>query len=277
MKTVIQRYWRMGLGALIVAGILLLGLSGYLAPVIRVVMNPVVSAQSWLATRYLAIYELVRSPGDISTLRQENERLKTENALLRSQLIQLQEQQNDYDTLYALLRVARSRPDSDYLAAMVIGRDPSPFLRYIYINQGSDAGLRRGMPVVTDQGLAGRIIAVSADAAQVQLITDAASAVNVRLPDSEADAMLVGSVTGDVMLEMVPQEFAIQPGELVLTSGLGGTYPSNILVGQVVSVRRLETALFQSAAIQPVVDFSDLRWVLVITDFNPIDLTPLGP
>ena len=277
MKTVIQRYWRVGLGALIVAGILLLGLSGYLAPVIRVVMNPVVSAQSWLATRYLALYELVRSPGDISSLRQENDRLKTENALLRSQLIQLQEQQNDFETLYALLRVARSRPDSDYLAAMVIGRDPSPFLRYIYINQGSDAGLRRGMPVVTDQGLAGRIVAVSSDAAQVQLITDANSAVNVRLPDSEADAMLVGSVTGDVMLEMSPQEYSIEPGELVLTSGLGGTYPSNILVGQVVSVRRLETALFQNAAIQPVVDFSNLRWVLVITDFNPIDLTPLGP
>lgn len=277
MKNAIQRYWRTGAAILIVGGLLLLALSGYLAPVIRVVMNPVVSAQSWLATRYLAIYELFRSPGDVTALRQENERLRTENALLRSQVIQMQEQQNDFESLYALLKVARTRPDSDYLAAMVIGRDPSPFLRYIYINQGSDAGLRRGMPVVSDQGLAGRIVAVSADAAQVQLITDAASAVNVRLPNSKADAMLTGSVTGDINLEMIPQEVKLQVGELILTSGLGGTYPSNILVGQVVSVRRLETALFQSAAVQPVVDFSSLRWVLVVTDFQPIDLTPLNP
>jgi rod shape-determining protein MreC len=131
------------------------------------------------------------------------------------------------------------------------------------------------MPVLTDQGLAGRVVAVSADAAEVQLITDSSSAVNVRLPETGADAMLVGSVTGDMTLEMIPQEIEVKQGELILTSGLGGTYPPNLLVGQVVSVRKLETALFQSAAVQPVVDFTDLRWVLVITDFQPVDLSPL--
>jgi len=275
MKTAIQKYWRVAASVLIVAGLLLLALSSYLAPAIQVIMNPIVAAQSWFGTRYLAIYNLVRSPGDVTALRQDNERLRTENALLRSQLIQLQEQQKDYSTLYALLKVARTSPDSNYMAAMVIGRDPSPFMRYVYINQGSDAGLRRGMPVVTDQGLAGRIVAVSADAAEVQLITDSSSAVNVRLPDTGADAVLQGSVTGDVTLEMIPQEIEVKPGELILTSGLGGTYPSNLLVGQVVNVRKLETALFQSAAVQPVVDFTDLRWVLVITDFKPVDLAPL--
>ena len=275
MKNVLQQYWRVGVLALIVAGLLLLALSGYLSPVIRVVMNPVVSAQSWLATRYLAIYSLVRSPGDVTQLRQDNERLKTENALLRSQLIQLQQEQKDFTIMDALLNVARTRPDSHYIAAMVIGRDPSPFMRYVFINQGSDAGLRRGMPVITDQGLAGRIVAVSADAAQVQLVTDASSAVNVRLPDTKADAVLQGSVTGDITLEMIPQEVKVQPGEIILTSGLGGNYPPNLLVGQVASVRKLENSLFQSAAVQPVVDFTDLRWLLVITDFKPTDLSPL--
>jgi rod shape-determining protein MreC len=275
MKTVFLKYWRVGVLGLIAAGLILLALSGYLAPVIRVVTNPIVSAQSWLATRYLALYSLVRSPGDITQLRQENESLKNENALLRSQIIQLQEQQKDFTILDSLLKVARARPDSHYLAAMVIGRDPSPFMRYVYINQGSDSGLRRGMPVVTDQGLVGRIIAVSSDAAQVQLITDSSSAVNVLLPDSKADAVLAGSVTGDVTLEMIPQETEVKPGELILTSGLGGNYPANLLVGQVASVHKMETALFQTAAVQPSVDFTDLRWVLVITEFKPTDLSPL--
>jgi rod shape-determining protein MreC len=275
MKNVFNQYWRAGALALIVAGILLLALSGYLSPVIRLVMNPVVAAQSWFATRYLTIYSLVRSPGDVTQMRQENEQLKTENALLRSQLIQAQEQQKDFTSLYSLLKVARTRPENQYLAAMVIGRDPSPFMRYVYINQGSDSGLRRGMPVITDQGLAGRVVAVSSDAAEVQLLTDADSAVNVRLPDSKADAVLAGSVTGDVTLEMIPEEANVKPGELILTSGLGGNYPANLLVGQVASVHKLETALFQTAAVQPVVDFSDLRWVLVITDFKPTDLSPL--
>lgn len=275
MKDFLQKNWRTGIVTLLVAGIMMLALSGYLAPVVKVVLEPVVAVQRWLATRYLAVYQLVRSPGDVTAIRTENERLKNENALLRSQLIQLQEQQKDNDVLYSLLRVARTRPDSNYVAAMVIGRDTNPFMRYILIDQGSDSGLRHGMPVLTAQGLVGRIDAVTASAARVQLITDPDSAVNVRLPDAQADGILVGSVTGDVNLDMIPQEAEMRPGELILTSGLGGTYPSNILVGQVASVRKLETALFQNASVQPVVDFANLRAVLVVTNFKPVDLSPL--
>lgn len=276
MKNFLQKYWRTGAVTLLVAGLMMLALSGFLAPVIQVALDPVVAAQRWLGTRYLAIYSLIRSPGDVTSLRTENEQLKNENALLRSQLIQLQEQQKDYDVLYSLLQVARQQPTNDYVAAMVIGRDANPFMRYVLIDQGSDSGLRRGMPVITAQGLVGRVDAVTANAARVQLITDPGSAVNVRLPSAEADAVLVGSVTGDLSIEMVPQDVNVAPGELILTSGLGGTYPSNILVGQVASVRKMETALFQSASVQPVVDFANLRAVLVVTQFRPVDLDPLN-
>lgn len=275
MRDFLQKYWRPGAVALIVAGIMLLALSGFLAPFLRVAMDPFVAAQRWFSTRYLAVYQLVRSPGDLTTLRNDNERLKNENALLRSQVIQLQEQQKDYDVLYSLLKVARARPDSTYVAAMVIGRDTNPFMRYVLIDEGSDAGLRHGMPVVTDQGLVGRIDAVTSNAARVQLLTDPNSAVNVNLPVSQADGLLEGSVTGDITLEMVSQQAELHAGDLILTSGLGGTYPSNILVGQIASVRKQETALFQSASVQPAVDFSSLRAVLVVTNFKPVDMSPL--
>jgi rod shape-determining protein MreC len=127
MRNFLQQYWRTGAVALVIAGLILLGLSGYLAPVLKVTLDPFVGAQRWLATRYLAVFEMVRSPGDVTQLRSENEQLKNENARLRSQLIQLQEEQKDNEVLYALLRVARARPDSNYVAAMVIGRDSNPF------------------------------------------------------------------------------------------------------------------------------------------------------
>jgi rod shape-determining protein MreC len=275
MRDFLQKNWRTGVVTLLVAGVMMLALSGYLAPVVRVVLEPVIAMQRWFATRYLVVYQLLQSPGDVTAIRTENDRLNNENALLRSQLIELQEQQKDNDVLYSLLRVARTRPDNNYVAAMVIGRDTNPFMRYILIDQGSDSGLRHGMPVLTAQGLVGRVDAVTANAARVQLITDPDSAVNVRLPDSNADGMLVGSVTGDIQLDMIPQEAKMRPGELILTSGLGGSYPSNILVGQVASVRKLETALFQSASVQPVVDFTNLRAVLVVTNFKSVDLSPL--
>jgi rod shape-determining protein MreC len=275
MKNFLQQYWRTGAVALVIIGLVLLALSGYIAPVFKLALDPIVGVQRWVATRYLAVFEMVRSPGEVSQLRTENDQLKNENARLRSQVIQLQEEQKGNEVLYALLRVARSRPDSNYVAAMVIGRDANPFMRYILIDQGSDAGLRHGMPVLTAEGLVGRIEAVTSNAARVQLITDPNSAVNVRLPGANTDAMLVGSVTGDLTIEMIPQGAQVQPGELILTSGLGGSYPGNILIGQVAGVRRLETALFQSASVQPAMDFQNLRAVLVVTDFRPVDLSPL--
>jgi rod shape-determining protein MreC len=87
--------------------------------------------------------------------------------------------------------------------------------------------------------------------------------------------MLIGSVTGDVSLDMISQDATVTVGDVVLTSGLGGTYPPNLLVGQVVSVRKLDYELFQQAALQPSVDFNRLGFVLIITNFAPVDITPL--
>jgi rod shape-determining protein MreC len=159
----------------------------------------------------------------------------------------------------------------------VIGRDPSPFLHYIIINRGSNDDILRGMPVVTNQGLVGRIDAVLADAARVQLITDPGSSVNSQLQNAKTNAVTLGSVTGDITLDMISQNVEVQPGDLILTSGLGGGYPANIIIGQVVTVRSLEFELFQQATIQPAVDFNRLQIVLVITNRRPVDIAPLEP
>jgi len=135
----------------------------------------------------------------------------------------------------------------------------------------------RGMPVVTDQGLIGRIDAVISDAARIQLITDPASSVNVHLQNADTEASLVGSVTGDVTLELIPQDIIVERGDLVLTSGLGGGYPPDLIIGQVVNVRSRDFDLFQQATVQPVVDFNRLQIVLVITNFKPVDISPLVP
>jgi len=130
---------------------------------------------------------------------------------------------------------------------------------------------------VTNQGLVGRVDAVIADAARIQLITDPASNVNVRLQNAEVDASLIGSVTGDVTLDLIPQDVALEPGDLVLTSGLGGGYPPDLIVGQVVNILTRDFDLFQQAAVQPVVDFNRLQIVLVIVNFKPVDFSTLKP
>lgn len=263
--------------ALLVIGILLLALGGYLTPLSRIALSPFVGAQTWLAERYQAMRDFLTTPRDVTRLTQRNAELEAEVARLQSQIIELQQQNSELEVLSALLDFARDNPGPEYLTAAVIGRDPSPFLHYIIINRGSDDGLRRGMPVVSSQGLVGRVAAVTAGAARVQLITDPGSSVNVRLEPSGAEAMLAGSITGETTIESIPQEANAQIGDLVLTSGLGGNYPADILIGQLSGVRKLPVELFQSASVQPIVDFARLKVVLVITNFQPAEIAPLIP
>jgi rod shape-determining protein MreC len=262
---------------LIVGGVLLLALAGYLQPVLGTVSSPFISMQRWLSSRYFAISDLLTMPRDITVLRQQNSDLKNEVSRLESQIIQLQQQVSEAQVLYALLDFARANPENQYIAASVIGKDPSPFLQYIIIDHGSDDGIRHGMPVVTEQGLVGRIDAVTATAAKVQLINDIGSVVNIRLETANVEAQLAGSITGEVSVEMIPQDATVFPGDIILTSGLGGNYPANIVVGQVINVRKIETDLFQTATVQPIVDLSQVKAVLVITNFQPADINSLIP
>jgi rod shape-determining protein MreC len=262
---------------LVVAGLLLLALGGYLSPLSRIALSPFVDLQTWFATRFQAIQDFMTAPRDMTRLSQRNAELEAEIARLQAEIIEFQQENTELQVLSALLDFARSHPDNEYLTAAIIGRDPSPFLHYVIINRGSDDGLLRGMPVVSQQGLIGRIAAVTSGASRVQLITDPDSAINVRIEPSGVEAILAGSITGDISLDLVPQDTVIYPGDLVLTSGLGGNYPPNILIGQVASVRQRPFELFQTASVQPVVDFSKLEIALVITNFRPVEISPLIP
>jgi rod shape-determining protein MreC len=262
---------------LVVAGVLFLAVSGYLTPVFSFSVNPLISAQSWLSQRYLAFSDFFNSPRDMATLRAENAQLESEVAMLQTEIVALQENLAQSDILYTLLDFARSNPDHEYVAATVIGREISPFLQYIIIDKGSNDGLRHGMPVVTQQGLVGRIDALISDAARIQLITDANSTVNVKLQTAGVEGLVRGSVTGEITLDMVPVDTIVQIGDILMTSGLGGTYPPNIFVGQVLTMQSKQNVLFQTGSVQPVVDFLNLSAVLVITNFDSVDISPLVP
>jgi len=254
-----------------------LALGGYFTSGSNVFTSSLITVQSWFSSRFVAVQEFLTAPRDITSLRQRNSDLETQLSELQAQVIQLQQQVGDREILAALVDFAQARPENRYEAAAVIGRDPSPFLQFVIINRGSNAGILRGMPVVTNQGLVGRVDAVIADAARIQLITDPASKVNVHLQNAGVDASLVGSVTGDVSLQLIPQDIIIEAGDLVLTSGLGGGYPPDLIVGQVLNIRTRDFDLFQQAAVQPVVDFNRLQIVLVIVNFKPVDISPLIP
>ena len=277
MRNIFSRTLQTTIIFLIVGGILALALGGFFTSGSNIFASSLITVQTWFSSRFMALQDFLTAPRDIASLRQRNTELEAEVAELQAQVIQLQQEVGETQILAALVDFSRANPENQYRAAAVIGRDPSPFLQYVIINRGSNDGILRGMPVVTDQGLVGRVDAVIADAARIQLITDPAANVNVRLQNAEEEASLVGSVTGDLTLELIPQDASLQRGDLVLTSGLGGGYPPDLIVGQVQDVRRRDFDLFQQATVQPVVDFNQLQIVLVIINFKPVDIAPLEP
>lgn len=262
---------------LIIGGLLFLALSGYLTPLFNLSMNPLISLQSWLSVRYLSTREFLSTPRDITQLREQNTLLESQVTQLQTQLIEMEEHLSEAQVCFALLDFGRTNPQYDYTAATVIGREISPFLQYIIVDKGSNHGVRYGMPVVTQQGLVGNVDAVIGGAARIKLITDSTSVVNVRLKSAGIEAQLRGSLTGDVFLDMIPSDVPVETGDVVLTSGLGGNFPPNVFIGQVLSTQKPENALFQTASIQPIVDFETISAVLIVNNFEAVDITPLIP
>jgi len=277
MRNIFSRTLQTTIIFLIAGGIVALALGGYFSSASNVFTGSLVNLQAWFSTRFTAVQDFLTAPRDMASLQQRNAELESEVAELQTQVIQLQQQVGETESLAGLVDFSRARPENTYRAAAVIGFDPSPFLHFIIINRGSNDGILRGMPVVTDQGLVGRIDAVIADAARVQLITDPASSVNVRLENAEVEAAMKGSVTGEVTLDLIPQDTNLEIVDLVLTSGLGGGYPPDLIVGQILTIRSQEFDLFQKATVQPVTDFNGLKIVLVIVNFKPVDIAPLLP
>ncbi|MCJ7677924.1 MAG: rod shape-determining protein MreC [Anaerolineales bacterium] len=276
MKPPASRNLVAGILVLVSLALLVLSLSGFLGSLQGMALRPMAAAQEWISVRVTTLRNLLAAPSDVVTLRQQNSGLQAEVARLQREVITLREQAAEAEILGGLLNYARSKPESRYLAANVIGRDVSPYLRSIWIGSGTDNGIARGMPVVTERGLVGRVVEAFPTAARVQLITDPQAAVNVRLQDSRADGVTVAQPNGELWMDQINQGVAVAAGELVLTSGLGGGYPADIIVGQVASVRTRDYELFQRAVLQPGVDFEALEIVLVITSFQPLPVEAGG-
>ena len=105
---------------LVVVGLLLLAVSGYLTPLTRLAYAPFISLQTWFSGRYLAVQKLLNTPRDVALLAQENARLNAEVARLQGQIIELQQQNVELQVLSALLDFAQTYPENEYASAAVI-------------------------------------------------------------------------------------------------------------------------------------------------------------
>lgn len=238
-------------------------------------LSPLTPVQELITSVYGGLFNRPSVASDVEALQARVADLEAQVTELTADNIRLRELETQYNILAALLDYARSNPTQRYLTADVIGRDESLFLRFVLLNKGSRDGVARGMPVVTDQGLVGVVTEATANACKVLLITDSSSAVNVRVQESRAEGVISGQESGELRLNFIPVDVDLQPGHRVITSGLGGQFPANIVIGTVASVRKRTFEVFQEADVKSAVDFTRLETVLIITNFEPPALQPL--
>jgi rod shape-determining protein MreC len=260
----------------LLAGVLT-GLSalGYLSPLENLFASPL----NFVVGLFNEVSQPFVSTGDeaatIEDLERRNAELERQLAQVQGELIDLREVAADYERLTDLLEYTSSIENREYVTADVIGEGQYGFIRSIIIDKGSRDGLTIGMPVVTDLGLVGRVWRVTANNSQVQLITDRNSFISGRLQSNRAEGTIEGRglEIGSLSLRFIPLDVEVVAGDLVYTSGLGGNFPADIPIGQVISVTNIESELAQEAQVSSLVDFSRLEQVLVITNFEPADLS----
>ncbi len=196
-------------------------------------------------------------------VREENERLKREIEKLRIENMRCRTLRKRVQNLTKILSL-RPEPKWQMVISQVIGHDPTGWFRTVIIDKGKRDGIRVNMPVISAEGLVGRVISVSSDYSKVLLITDPDSAIDCLDERTRARGILRGKTASTCILSYVEHFQDIRPGDIIVTSGLSGIFPKGIPVGKVREVKQLPGALFKDVKVTPFVDFSRLEEVLVI-------------
>jgi rod shape-determining protein MreC len=160
----------------------------------------------------------------------ENRRLKKELEELlpwRDQAIALKNVNARYEAMLGL----RTEPVVTLATARAVSESRGPFAKSFLLDAGSDKGIRIGNPVITEQGLVGRVVGVTGGVSRMLLLTDVASRTPVLIDRTDARALLTGDGSGNPKLEFVRGVGAVQAGDRVLTSGDGGGFPRGVPIG----------------------------------------------
>jgi len=200
---------------------------------------------------------------------EENQTLKSKLDELAQLKADVQSLEEDNEELREILGKQDSLSDFEPIQATVIGRNPDRWNELIIINKGSTDGVEANMSVITSSGLIGKVKNSRQFTSTIQLLssTDPTNRVSAEILGEQA---YYGQIEGFdsekemLLLKRIPYEAKIEKGQIVQTSGLGGIFPSQLVIGSVEEVVPDEYGLTQTAYVKPGADFYDLDHVMVV-------------
>lgn len=198
----------------------------------------------------------------------ENERLREEVDRLREEKARLIGVLQENARLRKLVGFKRRHNEYELAPARIVARDVSPYFRILTLKLRTDAALKPRMPVVVAGGVVGQIHRTYGSFADVVLVSDPRSRIDVISQRSRAHGVVKGlGHAKDYLAEIsyLRRNDRVREGDVMVTSGMGGIFPPELVVGTVDSVTQRERGLFQKARLKPSVDYSRIEEVFVIT------------
>jgi len=204
-------------------------------------------------------------------------KLLAKNAQLRLELRQTQALEQENRALRQMLGLS-AHVGRRLIAADIIARDVNAWWQTARLNKGLADGIALDMAVITPEGLAGRIIRISRTTSDVLFLVDPACRISARLTRLDVFGIVRGQGVSwrgqaSCRMDFINKAVQIMPGDEVITSGLGGVYPSGLVIGHVDQVRLDPSGLYQSADIVPTFNFRSLDVMFVMSrDANPLSV-----
>ena len=232
---------------------------------VRTSLNTLVSPLIYLANLPYEVFSFgAKSLQTREQLLSENEALKQKQLLQSEQLQQYQFLTKENQKLRALLGSSAKQANRKIIA-QILSVHSNPYSHQVVINRGAIDGLSEGQAVIDEMGVVGQLTKVGSTTSRVLLMTDTTHATPVRILRNEVRTVVEGmGKINQVKLSHVPHSLDVRIGDVLVTSGLGGTFPEGYPVAIVTEINRDEGSPFAQLYAEPVAQLDRIRLLVVL-------------
>ena len=214
---------------------------------------------------------------NFSKVKQENEELAAKNAELENKLIEYNRMKEENTTLREMFDYSQANQNYNYLGANIVGYSGGNISNGYIIDKGTNDGVKKDMIVITPAGLVGKVTKSESNYSIVQTILNENIAVASMVESTRETTGILQGITDSknknlTMLSNIPIDSEIKEGDVILTSGLGGMYPQEIRIGEVVSLEVDSVGIMKKAIVKPYVDFNKLEGLFVVVPKEEINI-----
>ena len=214
---------------------------------------------------------------NFSKVKQENEELAAKNAELENKLIEYNRMKEENTTLREMFDYSQANQNYNYLGCNIVGYSGGNISNGYIIDKGTNEGVKKDMIVITPAGLVGKVTKSESNYSIVQTILNENIAVASMVESTRETTGILQGVTDHknknlTILSNIPIDSEMEEGDVILTSGLGGMYPQEIRIGEVVSVEVDSVGIMKKAIVKPYVDFNKLEGLFVVVPKEEINI-----